>query len=66
MRGNFVTWISSRGETINVSAKQEQELTRAGRWPKDSKGEEFARVCRGLSFGMQSNEDRKQIEDLIG
>ena len=36
-----ITYVSPRGEKINLSKDQARWLTKLGEWPRDSKGVEF-------------------------
>ena len=45
-----VTYQASNGETIDMTPAAEQAWKRAGKWPKNSRGEEYCCVSHGLHF----------------
>jgi hypothetical protein len=57
-----ITYQSPRGAMIAVTPKQERALRSLGVWPKDSRGEEYCTVYRGLSAGEPSY---GSVEELL-
>lgn len=47
-----ITYQSPNGETVNLSANQIRTLESGHNWPRDSRGEEFCSVSRGLHEGV--------------
>lgn len=46
-----ITYQAPSGDTINLTARQIKALERKGTWPKDSRGQEYCTVYRGLHYG---------------
>lgn len=52
-----ITYQSPAGATISLTRTQATKLTRAGAWPKDSRGQEFCSVSYGLHAGEPTYTD---------
>lgn len=53
MKSNVITYQSPKGECINLTPKQVAEIKAGKRtWPKDSTGQEYCQVSRGLHWGF--------------
>ena len=53
----ITTYSSPSHEQISLTPTQERMLTRAGVWPRDSRGEEMCQVAHGLHAGEPSLTD---------
>lgn len=51
MKTKVITYSTPSGDRCNLTPRQVKALEAAGRWPKDSKGNEFCQVSHGLHFG---------------
>jgi hypothetical protein len=59
-----VTYQAPNGETLNITSGAEAIMLAAGYWPKNSRGEEFCKVSRGLHFGhadIDATEARRRV-----
>ena len=52
-----VTFQAPNGETIDLSGSQVAMLEREQKWPRNSRGEEFCSVSRGLHEGTPTYSD---------
>lgn len=59
-----VTWQTSDGALINLTAQQSRQLRAAGVWPKTDRGEEYCQVSRGMHVG-ETTFDGSGIDALI-
>lgn len=61
-----VTYLSPRGNTINICPACETALKAEGKWPKDWDGQEFCSVTHGLHMGFcvgNPNTDEGRCEE---
>ena len=59
-----ITYQAPSGGTIDLTRAQVARLERAGKWPRNSRGEEYCTVSHGLHAGEPSMTD-EQIAALI-
>ena len=60
-----ITYQAPNGETIDLSLAQVDMLERGGKWPRNSRGEEFCSVSCGLHAGSPTYSDA-QLRAEVG
>lgn len=58
MMMTVITWKTPSDARIDITPAQERMLKERGVWPKDSRGEEFCSVSRGLHHGYPTYTDQ--------
>lgn len=61
----IITYIASNGQKINLTPAQIELLEAAGKWPKTSRGEEFATVSHGLHWGEPTHRAGATVAELL-
>lgn len=59
-----ISYQSPRGDIIHVTPAQARALTTAQTWPRDSRGEEYCKVSRGLHSGTPTY-DSADIDAIV-
>ncbi len=59
-----ITYQAPSGGTIDLTRSQKRILERAGKWPRNARGEEYCSVSHGLHAGEPTHSD-DEIRDLI-